>query len=520
MRISLPMFYSSLVTHYLWISVAFTLALYLFMVLYLRRLYVQSWKSLTTYFVIYCVIALALTDGMLRKQETAIQNRIYGYASAYATVFSKLGHETINEKTAADDPKYLELIQLQKDWLTANTFISDVYTMKKNTQGQMYIAVDSETDYNHNGVYGGDIEQRTKIGEIYDNPIDALTTAFSGTAAFTPETCTDRWGEWMSVFIPMKTHDGHLDGILGVDFFADSYFHDLNQILALSLLGFALLFVGVTVGYVKHYRLSLALIEADKARKVKSEFLANMSHEIRTPLNGIIGVAELMDPAPMNEEELEKLKILKTSSKALLSLVNDILDYSALEADKIRLECVSFDLYEHIRGVLGMFSFAAQEKGIFLSFNVAAGAVYSVEGDPTRVRQVLMNLIGNAVKFTAVGGVTVKVERMIIEGGGWRHIVSVQDTGIGIHFEDQKRLFKSFSQADASTTRKYGGSGLGLAICKSLVELMEGEIGVRSVPSEGSTFYFSFVSRPLPDGAVGLVGSAGSADSTLLPPSI
>lgn len=490
------MIYSSLSTHYFWIAVTYGLGLFLFLIGYTRRLFLQYWMRTSILYVLFCFLAFAITDGLLVKQERATQNRIFGYASAYGMVFGKLGHEKISDKTAPDDPTYLELIQLQKDWLAANPYIADIYTMKKNAEGKVYLAVDSETDYDRSGAYDTEREQRTAIGELYDNGLPSLKNAFLGTAEFASETYTDRWGEWVSAFIPMKTPTGKLDGILGIDFFAESYFSDLNQILSLCFLGFALLFVGGVVGLVKHHRLSLALRDADNARRVKSEFLANMSHEIRTPLNGIIGITELMDPEHMDVEELEKLQILKASSKSLLSLVNDILDFSALETNKIRLEKVPFCIHDNISHVLDLFTFAAKEKGIFIKFESKLAESSQVVGDPTRVRQILMNLIGNAVKFTAAGGVTIRVERMNLDGEASRFIVSVEDSGIGIRFEDQKRLFKSFSQADTSTTRKYGGSGLGLAICKSLVDLMGGEIGVRSTLNQGSTFYFSFVSCP------------------------
>lgn len=490
------MIYSSLLTHYNWIAAVYALGLFIFLLGYTRSLFAQYWIRISLSFLVFCVGAFAITDVLLIKQETATQNRIFGYASAYGMVFGKLGHEKISNKTAANDPTYLELIQLQKDWLAANPYIADIYTMKKNSEGKIYLAVDSETDYDRSGAYDAIREQRTTIGELYDNGVPALKNAFSGTAEFASETYTDRWGTWVSAFIPMKSSNGKLDGILGIDFFAESYFGDLNQILSLCFLGFALLFLGGVVGIVKHHRLKIALRDADKARNVKSEFLANMSHEIRTPLNGIIGIAELMDPTGMNGEELDKLHILKASSKSLLSLVNDILDFSALEADKIRLEKVPFNLHDNILSVLDLFTFTAQEKGIYIKYSPEMSESCHVLGDPTRVRQVLMNLIGNAVKFTTNGGITIRLERMFLDGEASRYIVSVEDTGIGIRFEDQKRLFKSFSQADASTTRKYGGTGLGLAICKSLVELMDGEIGVRSTLDQGSTFYFSFVSSP------------------------
>ncbi|WP_413291234.1 ATP-binding protein [Bdellovibrio sp. HCB337] len=489
------MFYSSLYTHYFWVTMIYGSAMAIFMVAYLRRSYFQFWKPITLFFFLYCLVAYAITDGLLIKQESTTQNRIFGYASSYAMVFSKLGHEKVNDKTRETDPLYLELVQMQKDWLAANPYIADIFTMKKDAKGRTYLAVDSETDYDRNGKYESDREQRTAIGELYTNPVAALKGAFAGEARFTTETYSDRWGDWMSAFIPLKNREGKLDGILGIDFFAEAYFWDLNRICFLAFLFFGVLFVGFVVSLHKHNRLSLALIEADKARRVKSDFLANMSHEIRTPLNGIIGVAELMDSSGMNTSELEKLHILRTSSKTLLSLVNDILDFSALEADKIRLEEVAFDLNSLIDSILSMFSLSAQEKGIYLRFDHRPLTESLAYGDPTRVRQILVNLIGNAIKFTSQGGVSVRVEREETPGQAPRYKVLVQDTGIGIHVEDQSRLFKSFSQADASTTRKYGGSGLGLAICKSLVELMGGEIGVQSEPSRGSTFFFSFVSK-------------------------
>jgi hypothetical protein len=356
----------------------------------------------------------------------------------------------------------------------------------------VYLAVGAEADYNRNGVYDGDRERRADIGELYDKDLPALKEAFRGHASFTEDSYSDEWGDWVSAFIPLRNSQGELDGILGIDFFAQTYFRDLNQILFLSFLFFAVLFIAFVVSVQKHYHMVDALAEADKARQVKSDFLANMSHEIRTPLNGIIGVTELMEPAHMDEAELEKLQILKTSSKALLSLVNDILDFSALEASKIKLERVVFDLNEEIENVVRMMSCASNKKGIYLNYESAGRLL--VLGDPTRFRQVLTNLVGNAIKFTTYGGVSIHINT--IDGQAPRKFqVSVKDTGIGIHDDQKVLLFKSFSQADASTTRKYGGTGLGLAICKALVHMMGGEIGVQSSPGRGSTFFFTFTSQ-------------------------
>jgi signal transduction histidine kinase/HPt (histidine-containing phosphotransfer) domain-containing protein len=269
----------------------------------------------------------------------------------------------------------------------------------------------------------------------------------------------------------------------------------------------------------KNALLSLAKLQAEAATRVKSEFLANMSHEIRTPMNGVIGMTSLLLDTPLSAAQRDYVETIRTSSEALLTVINDILDFSKIESGKLELEQKPFELRAVLEGCVDLLSPAAAAKGLNLACHVDPRAPSVLMGDATRLRQIVTNLLSNAVKFTARGEVVVEVKQEVQSQGRGAQSdereaknpalhasrstllelhFAVRDTGIGIPRDRMDRLFKSFSQVDASTTRQYGGTGLGLAISKHLSEMMGGRMWLESEAGKGSTFHFTIVAQAAP----------------------
>ncbi|MBW8782439.1 MAG: response regulator [Verrucomicrobia bacterium] len=435
-------------------------------------------------------------------ERAQIRQLVSGLAPTFANEMEMLGHAKISLQTPPDDPLYLTLIEREKTWLKLNPFVADIYTYRRLPDGKIVFIVDAETDYDHNGRYDTDREQRTRIGEPYETATANTLLALAGHPVFDTEIVTDQWGTWISFDQPMFDEHGNVEAVLGVDFPVNEWISAILRERATSLvIACIVLIILVAVSVLitlmraeieERTRIQRELLrakeEAEKADHAKSEFLATMSHEIRTPMNSIIGFGDLLLDTPLTHEQHEYAATLKKSGQSLLALLNDILDLSKIEARQTRLESIPFSLLELLGDIAGLAEARTGEKKLTFTLENNTGELNLV-GDPTRLRQVLLNLVSNAIKFTETGGVILRA--------GWTPIADrlhgilrfdIIDTGIGIPPEKLGFLFQKFAQADASTTRRYGGTGLGLVISRTLVQLMGGTLTVQSEAGRGSTF--------------------------------
>ena len=409
-----------------------------------------------------------------------------------------------------------------------NPVVNDIYTLRPDEENKTQLIVDSETDYDRDGVFKSEREMRTPIGEVLEMRSPVFDAALHGTGHLDNTPYTDRWGTWITAFWPLRDSSGKVEAVLGVDFAANQWTSEIRAaragaiaIIAITLL---MLFSACTLYVLQKIELMVRKDAADamrvardaaqSANTLKSQFLACMSHEIRTPMNGVMGTTELLLATPLDQKQQHLGELIFRSASNLLGVINDILEYSKIEADKLLLENVEFDPREVIADVGELLGSAAREKGLRFVMQTNLDRPQRVCGDALRLRQVLTNLVGNAIKFTAVGEVTVSACWQTNDPNELALRCEVRDTGLGMDDATQANLFNPFIQADSSITRRFGGTGLGLAISKRLVDLMGGQIGCYSELGSGTTFWF-VVPMIRAVGAVALSTSAAQLPGAL-----
>ena len=462
-----------------------------------------------------------------RQGESAHQIWVDNFlriTKTFASATEIMEHWKIDRNTSPDDPLYRRIWDVHAAWCRDVPQVAYVFTLRlrPNTTDKVDWIVSCESDINRDEKIEGPDEVGEGLYQEYDEWFDVYGKGFAGELAIDENVESNQYGRFVTAISPLRDPNGTIEAILGVDFRMDTWEEMTRQVQAVSTILFAVVvslyltgvvFIAVLQrSYCNLSETNRDLIEAKKsadlATRAKSDFLANMSHEIRTPMNAILGFIDVLTQrflthgTPQEQKEFSDIvDIVRKSSSNLLAIINDILDFSRIEANLLEIESIPVSIKQVVDGIRQMAEPGATSKHLDLSVEYKEPIPELILSDPTRLRQILMNLVDNAIKFTEKGRVRIHCSTIIGPCSGTDGVVpmpnipasmflrlDVSDTGIGIAAAQLKGLFTPFSQVDMSSTRKFGGTGLGLSIAKKLAVLLDGDITVTSKPGLGSTF--------------------------------